>query len=99
MRRVYYFIAVPEVFLPPEVLNEAAYPRAVGMPQHQAGACAFIYRKEVKFPAELPVVAFFGLLKHSEVFVEFALLCISRTVYALQHLVTLVAAPVGTRHR
>jgi len=57
-----------------------------------------IHVEQVEFAAELAVVALFRLFQHGEVLLQFVLGGPGRAVDALQHLVAVVAAPVGTGH-
>ena len=54
--------------------------------------------EQVEFAAELAVVALLGLLEHLQVLLQFVLRRPGRAVDALQHLVAVVAAPVGAGH-
>ncbi len=82
-----------------ELLQPVAQGGAFGQPQRQTLTYALREREEFEVFAQFAVVAFFGLLHHGEVFVEHRFLGERDAVDARQHLVLLVAAPVGTRHR
>jgi len=72
---------------------------AFRQPQGQTLSHALRETEQFEVLAQLAVVAFLGLLHHHEVFVEHRLLGERDAVDARQHLVLLVAAPVGTCHR
>jgi hypothetical protein len=54
--------------------------------------------EQVELAAELAVVALLGLLQHRQVLLQVVLAGPGRAVDALQHLVAVVAAPVGAGH-
>jgi hypothetical protein len=54
--------------------------------------------EQVQFAAQLAVVALLGLLQHRQVLLQVVLGGPGRAVDALQHLVAVVAAPVGAGH-
>ena len=70
---------------------------ALGVPEHGAGRM-LVDVEQVQFLAELAVVALFGFLQHRQVGLEFFLAGPGGAVDALQHLVAVVAAPVGAGH-
>ncbi|MCY1534509.1 hypothetical protein D9M68_698850 [compost metagenome] len=70
---------------------------ALGVPEHQAG-CVLVDVEQIEFTPELAVVALLGLLDHGQMLLQFVLGGPGRAVNALQHLVAVVAAPVGAGH-
>ena len=54
--------------------------------------------EQVQLAAQLAVVALLGLLQHGEVVLQVFLVGPGRAVHALQHLVAVVAPPVGAGH-
>ena len=98
MRGVHQAVAALEMFVLPVGLDLVAHPRAVGMPQHQAGADEFVDAEKIELFAQLAVVALRGFFLLLEVGEEFVLRFESHRVDALQHRVLLAAAPVGAGH-
>ena len=72
---------------------------AFRQPQRQARSHARRETKQFELLAELAVVALLGLLEHRQVFVEHRFFRKGDSVDTGQHLVVLVAAPVGPGHR
>ena len=68
---------------------------AARQPERQAGADLVIVDEDFQFLAEFTVVASFGFFEHRQVLFEFLGRLPGRSVEARQHLVLLVAAPVG----
>jgi len=67
---------------------------ALGVPEHQAGR-VLVNVEQVQLAAELAVVTLFGLLQHGQVLLQLVLGGPGGAVDALQHLVFVVAAPIG----
>ena len=84
---------------PPVVLDRPADARALGVPQHQAGAHLVGHGKQVQLAADLAVVAALGLFQPREVRLQRVLGGERGAVDPLEHLVLLVAPPVGARDR
>ncbi len=82
-----------------ELLQPVAQGGPFRQPQRQTLAYALREGEEFQLLAQLAVVALLGLLHHHEVFVEQRFLGERDAVDAGQHLVLLVAAPVGSGHR
>ena len=70
---------------------------ALGVPKHRAGRM-FVDVKQIQFTTQLAVVSLLGLLDHGQVLLQVVLAGPGRAVNALQHLVAVIAAPVGARH-
>ena len=98
MRRVQQVIAVRQVLLAPEGLDDVADVGSFRVPQHEAGADHFGDAEEVEFLAEAAVVAFLGFLDPLQIGFQLLLVRERRPVNALEHRVLLVAAVVGARH-
>ncbi len=79
----------------PEVLYDLSDDAAFRMPVHKAGAAFFVDAEDVKVSAKPPVVALLSLLQHLKVAVKFFNGGKCSSVYPLQHLVFLIAPPVG----
>jgi hypothetical protein len=84
---------------PPVVLDRPADAGALGVPQHQAGADLVGHGKQVQLAADLAVVAALGLFQPREVRFQRVLGGERGAVDPLEHLVVLVATPVGPRDR
>jgi hypothetical protein len=54
--------------------------------------------EQVQFTAQLAVVALFGFFQHRQVLLQLVLGGPGRAIDALQHLVAVIAAPVGAGH-
>ena len=96
MRRVQQVVAVRQVLLAPESLDDVADVGSLRVPEHEAGADHFGDAEEVEFLAEAAVVALLGFLDALEIRLEFLLVGERGAVDALEHRVLLVAAVVGT---
>ena len=72
---------------------------AVGAKERQAGAHLVVKEEDLQLLAQLAVIALLGLFQLQQVVLELLGVLPGRAVDALQHLVVLVAAPVGARHR
>ena len=68
-----------------------------GVPKHQTRRVV-VDVKQVQLAPKLAVVAFFGLLQQRQMLLQFILGRPGGAVDALQHLVAVVAPPVGTGH-
>ena len=97
MWRVNKVVACAVVFLLPKILDNAAEPRALWMPDYEAWACFVVNREQVEFPAEKPVVAASCFFESVQMFVERVLRLECSAVDALEHGAFLVAAPVRAR--
>ncbi|MBA7689018.1 hypothetical protein ES703_97511 [subsurface metagenome] len=51
MRRVNDIIATLNMLIPPEILNNPAYHRPLGVPMNQPGASLLVNTEQVKLPA------------------------------------------------
>ena len=92
-------VAAREVLAPLELLDEVAQQRALGVPEHQAGADLVGEGEQVELLADLAVVALLRLLEPVQVGLERRLVGEAGAVDALEHPVLLVAAPVGAGDR
>ena len=99
MRRVQQVVAVRQVLLAPEGLDDVADVGSFRMPQHEARADHFGDTEKVELLAEAAVVAFLGFLDALQIRLEFLLVGERGAVDALEHRVLLVAAVVGTGDR
>ncbi len=77
------------------VLDHAPERQALGVPEHHALAL-FLHVEEIEFATELAVIALLGFLDAHEVGGEILLVHPCRAVHPLQHLVAMIAAPVGS---
>ena len=84
------------VNLAPVVQQRVLKDHAVGQEEREAGGLV-AHHKEVHLAADLAVVALLGLLQHVHVLVELVLGGKGDAVDAGEHLVVLVALPVGAR--
>ena len=84
------------VDLAPVVQQRVLKDHAVGQEEREAGGLV-AHHKEVHLAADLTVVALLGLLQHVHVLVKLFLGGKGDTVDAGEHLVVLVALPVGAR--
>ena len=84
------------VDLAPVVQQRVLKDHAVGQEEREAGGLV-AHHKEVHLAADLAVVALLGLLQHVHVLVELFLGGKGNAVDAGEHLVVLVALPVGAR--
>lgn len=84
------------VDLAPVVQQRVLKDHAVGQEEREAGGLV-AHHKEVHLAADLAVVALLGLLQHVHVLVEFFLGGKGDAVDAGEHLVVLIALPVGAR--
>jgi len=91
-------VAPLEMLLALPVLDDGAQHRPLGVPDDESGAHLLVDLKEVQLPAELAVIAALGLLDEGEVLLHLFGCREPRPVNALEHLVVLVAPPVGARH-
>ncbi len=89
-------VAVLLLHVAQELLQPVAQRGALGQPQRQALPHALREAEQLEVLAQLAVVALLGLLHHLEVLVEHRFLGERDAVDARQHLVLLVAAPVGS---
>ena len=83
--------------LAPVVLQDVAQNHALGIEEREARALVADV-KQVQLAAQLAVVALFGLLDAVQVLLELLLGGESGCVDSAEHLVMLIAAPVGARH-
>src|SRR6218665_125700 len=90
-------IAVVAVHAPHVLLDLLPQRPALGMPEHGAGRM-LVDVEQIELAAELAVIAFFCLFEHRQVLLQRLLAGPGRAVYALQHLVAMVAAPVRAGH-
>ncbi len=95
MRRIDQFVAVFDVLLPPEILDEQPDRGALGVPQHEPGTDFVLHGDQIQFLADLAVVAPLDFFQTGQMRVEFGLRREGRPVDALQHRIPFVPAPVG----
>ena len=94
LRALDLLVAVVAVDLAHVLLHALPHRPALGVPEHQAGRMV-VDVEQVQLAAQLAVVALFGLFQHGQVLLQLVLGGPGRAVDALQHLVAVVAAPVG----
>ncbi len=82
-----------------ELLQAVAQRGALREPQRQTLAHALREGEQLEVLAQLAVVALLGLLHHLDILVEHRLFGERDAVDACEHLILLVAAPVGAGHR
>ena len=92
LRSQHDVVAPLEMFLALPVLDDGAQHGPLGVPDDEPGADFLIHLEEIQLLAEL------GLLDEGEVLLHLSGRRKPRPVDALEHLVVLVAAPVGARH-
>ena len=95
-RRLDLLVAELGLHLVPVVHEGVADDHAVGQPEREARA-GVVHHEELHLLADLAVVAACGLLKHLQVLLERLLGAEGDAVDAREHLVVLVALPVGAR--
>ena len=98
MRGDHLLVTVFFLHVAQKLLQTVAQGGAFGQPQRQALAHALREGEQFEVLAQLAVVALLGLLHHRQILVEHRLLGERDAVDAGQHLVLLVAAPVGSGH-
>ena len=89
-------VAVSFLHIAQEVLQTVPQRGALGQPQRQSRADPRREAEQLQLLAQLAMVAFFGFLEHGQILVEHRLLRERDAVDTRQHLVLLVAAPVGS---
>mmetsp|Transcript_33587 Transcript_33587/g.78575 ORF Transcript_33587/g.78575 Transcript_33587/m.78575 type:complete len:295 (-) Transcript_33587:44-928(-) len=99
MRREEQLVAGLDVRALPVVLHQRAYPRALGMPEHQAAARGRLNGEEAQVLADTAVVAAHCLRPEALVLLELRGRLPRSAVDALQHRPPLVSPPVGTCDR
>ena len=99
MRRDDLLVTVLLLHIAQEVLQPVAQRSAFGQPQRQSGSDPRRETKQLELLAQFAVVAFLGLLQHRQVLVEHRLFREGDAVDTGQHLVVLVAAPIGAGDR
>ena len=97
LRTLDLLVAVVLVDLAHVLLDALPDRPALRVPEHHAGR-VIVDVEQVELAAQLAVVALLGFLQHRQVLREFFLRRPGRAVDALQHLVAVVAAPVGAGH-
>ena len=97
LRPLHFLVAVFAVHAAHVLLDFLPQRPALGMPEHHARR-GFVDVKQIEFAAQLAVVALFGLFQHAQVGFLVFLLGPGRAVDALEHLVVVIAAPVGARN-
>src|SRR5262249_847765 len=95
VRRVNQLIAALDKLVAQPGFDQVANEAAFGMPEDQAWTGFFLNAKEVKFAAELAMIAAFGLFEAMEVFVQLFLREECGGIDALELRVTFLAFPVG----
>ena len=95
VRREDEVVAALQVLLPPELLDQIADERALWVPEDEAPAELLGDGEEVELAPEAAVIAARGFLAQSQKLVELLLRREGRPVYALEHRVALVPAPVS----
>ena len=78
------------------LLNGLPHLPALGVPEHHTGGL-FLSVEQIKFLAELTVIALLRLFDAEQVILQTLLVCPAGTIDTLQHLVFGIAAPVSTR--
>jgi len=68
------------------------------MEDDQPRARFVIHLKQIEFFAQTPVISLFGLFQERQIILKRLLIGKARAVDALEHLISLIAAPVGARH-
>ncbi len=99
MRGDHLLVAVLFLDVAQELLQTVAQGGALRQPEGKTLTDALREGEQLEVLAQLAVVALLGLLHHLEVLVEQRLLGERDAVDAGEHLVLLVAAPVGAGHR
>ena len=98
MRGYDLLVSVLLLYLAQETLQTVTQLGALGQPHGKSRTYALREHEQFELLAQLAVVAFLGLLQKDEIVVEHRLLGERDTVDTRQHLVLLVAAPVGSGH-
>jgi len=91
-------VAPLEMLLALPVLDDGAQHGPLGVPDDEPRPHLLVDLEEVELPAQLAVVAPLGLLDEGEILLHLLRGGKPRPVDALEHLVVLVAAPVGAGH-
>ena len=95
VRRVDERIAAFQILVAHPVFNLFADDAALGMKEDQPGTGQLLDAEQVKFLAELPVIAFLGFFELGEILVELFVGEERGAVDALELLIVLVAFPIG----
>ena len=95
MRGVEQLIVVAIVLVLPEILDQAAQLRPLGLPENEPGADFVADGEQLEFLAEAAMIALLGLFEVVEVFLEVLLVEEGGAIDALQHIAFFVTAPVG----
>ena len=97
LRPLHFLVAVLAIDAAHVLLDLLPQRPALGVPEHSAGR-VLVDVEQVELTAELAVVTLLGLFQHVQVGVLVFPLGPGRAVDALEHLVVVVATPVGTGH-
>ena len=93
-----HVVAALQVFFSFPFLNQITQHHALGMKDDESRSRLVIHLEEIQFPAQTAMIPLFGLLDNPEMFDELFFRGETRSVDALEHLIFLIAAPVGACH-
>src|SRR5450759_5030086 len=91
-----HIITALQMFFSFPILNQVTQHHALGMKDNQTRPGLFVYLEKIKLLTQTAMVPFPSFFQQIQIIIEGFFIRESRTVNALQHLISFIASPVGT---